>query len=128
MRFGTSEEIHLALKKTLFSVDCSFIPQDTACNHHYHSVLYHVDLFGLHSSCHFHLLDISYFIPFFLLSFLLNDFFHFSNIETPLNLETFTFCSREKNSNALQVCVSAIEELFCAARQVRPRFWNTFKP
>lgn len=39
------------------------------------SILFCIDLIGLHGYCHFNLFHISYFNPFFALSFLLNDFF-----------------------------------------------------
>lgn len=117
--FGIFEVIHLAVKKILFLVDGPFIPQDMAYNHHHSpsfSVVFCIDLISLRGHCHFILLDISSFIRFFALSFRLNDFFQFSDIETPLNLEAV--CYREKNSSALHVYVSVIEELFCTARQV----------
>lgn len=76
--FGIFEVIHLAVKKIRFLVDGLFIPQDMAYNHHHSpsfSVVFCIDLIGLRGHCHFILLDISSFIRFFVLSFLLNDFF-----------------------------------------------------
>lgn len=88
--FGTSEEIHQALEKILFLVAISFIPQDIAYNHHDHSVLCCIDLIGLESYCLFHL----WILATLFLSFLFSDFYHFTNMETHLNLETL--CCREK--------------------------------